>query len=259
MVKQEQCKVIHHREIAPSIYELTLAGELVKQMNEPGQFVHIKVSDGLDPLLRRPISIASIQKEKGQFIIIYRADGHGTQLLSKKQCGEFVDVLGPLGNGFPINEVKQGETALIIGGGVGVPPLYELSKQLVEKKVNVIHIFGFQTKEAVFYEDKFAMLGETQIATVDGSLGSKGFVTDVIDQIQPSFVTAYACGPTPMLQALQSNFVGEKLFISLEQRMGCGIGACFACVCQTKHIENHTYKKICSDGPVFRAEEVVLR
>lgn len=260
MIIQEKCTVVHQCEIADSIYELTLAGDIVSQMDEPGQFVHIKVTEGNDPLLRRPISVAAINKQMKQFTIIYRAEGRGTSLLSEKQSGFVVDVLGPLGNGFPTDELAKGETALLVGGGVGTPPLYELSRQLVQKGVNVIHVLGFQTKSAVFYEEKFSQLGETYLATVDGTAGSKGFVTDVIDSINPEFTTVFSCGPIPMLQALQTKYVDKRVYLSLEQRMGCGIGACFACVCQTKDIfSDKPYRKVCSDGPVFRAEEVVLQ
>ncbi len=135
---------------------------------------------GLIPLLRRPISISSIDKDNRQFTMIYRTEGRGTTLLSKKKAGDEVDVLGPLGNGFPVVETNQGETALLVGGGIGVPPLYELSRQLKAQGVKVIHILGFQTENVVFYEKMFSELGETHVATVDGSHGHKGFVTDVI-------------------------------------------------------------------------------
>ena len=259
MIKQEICKVVSQVEIAPAIYELTLRGELVHYMDEPGQFVHIKVSNSLDPLLRRPISIAKIDQNNSEFTMIYRKEGRGTTLLAEKKTGEEVDVLGPLGHGFPVAETLPGEKALLVGGGIGVPPLYELSHQLVNKGVQVIHVLGFQTNEAVFYEREFAALGETYVATVDGSYGSKGFVTDVIAENNLSFDTLYSCGPTPMLKALNSNFADKKVFLSLEERMGCGIGACFACVCHTGDDKDGTsYKKVCSDGPVFRAGEVIL-
>jgi dihydroorotate dehydrogenase electron transfer subunit len=259
MIKQEICTVVSQDEIADSIYELTLKGELVHQMKEPGQFVHIKVTNGIDPLLRRPISIARIDQKSSQFTMIYRKEGRGTTLLAEKQSGDEVDILGPLGHGFPIEETSPGETALLVGGGIGVPPLFELSHQLSEKGVRVIHVLGFQTKTAIFYEHEFAELGETYVATVDGSYGTKGFVTDVITEKGLSFDTLYSCGPTPMLKALEMNFSDKKVFLSLEERMGCGIGACFACVCHTANDKDgHSYKKVCSDGPVFRAGEVIL-
>ncbi|WP_338451993.1 dihydroorotate dehydrogenase electron transfer subunit [Niallia oryzisoli] len=259
MIMKEMCTVVSQTELADSIYELTLKGELVQQMNEPGQFVHIKVENNLDPLLRRPISIARIDKRSGEFTMIYRKEGRGTTLLAQKQTGDPVDILGPLGSGFPITETATGETALLVGGGIGVPPLYELSRQLTDKGVNVVHVLGFQTKSAVFYEQEFSLLGETYVATVDGTYGTKGFVTDVIAEKGLAFDTLYSCGPTPMLKALETNFADKKVYLSLEERMGCGIGACFACVCHVKNDKDgHSYKKVCSDGPVFRAGEVVL-
>nr|WP_199749453.1 dihydroorotate dehydrogenase electron transfer subunit [Cytobacillus oceanisediminis] len=258
-MKQELCTVIAQNKIANNIYELTLQGELVHEMTEPGQFVHLKVSEGYDPMLRRPISIAEIAPGLSHFKMIYRAEGRGTVKLSEKKAGDTVDVLGPLGNGFPVHEVKQGDTALLVGGGIGVPPLYELSKQLVKQGVKVVHILGFQTESAVFYEEKFSKLGETYIATADGSLGTKGFVTNVIDELKLDFDILYSCGPTPMLKALESQYRHKKVYLSLEERMGCGIGACFACVCHTgDDPEGYSYKKVCSDGPVFKAGEVVL-
>uniref|UniRef100_UPI00403FB4BA dihydroorotate dehydrogenase electron transfer subunit n=1 Tax=Niallia sp. XMNu-256 TaxID=3082444 RepID=UPI00403FB4BA len=258
-MKKDLCTVVSQNQIADSIFELTLKGELALQMNEPGQFVHIKVSSGMDPLLRRPISIAKIDKDQQKFTMIYRAEGHGTSMLAQKNAGDQIDILGPLGHGFPLEETDASETALLVGGGIGVPPLYELSRQLVKKGVNVIHVLGFQTKSAVFYEREFAELGETYIATADGSYGTKGFVTDVIADKGLDFDTLYSCGPTPMLKAIETNYAHKKVFLSLEERMGCGIGACFACVCHTADDQTgHTYKKVCSDGPVFRAGEVVL-
>lgn len=259
MIRQEQCKVISQIKLAENIYELTLQGELVHEMKEPGQFVHLKISEGYDPMLRRPISIAEISPDQSQFKMIYRAEGRGTTLLSEKRPGDYADVLGPLGNGFPISEAGRGDTALLVGGGIGVPPLYELSKKLVNRGVKVIHVLGFQAADAVFYEEKFALLGETYLATADGSAGTKGFVTDVINGLNIDFDVLYSCGPTPMLKALEHQFPHKKVFLSLEERMGCGIGACFACVCHTgDDPEGYSYKKVCSDGPVFKAGEVVL-
>lgn len=259
MIKQENCLVVDQIEIADSIYKLTLQGELVSEMKSPGQFVHIKVGDTDGPLLRRPISISSIDKSKKQFTMIYRKEGVGTSILKDKVPGMAVDVLGPLGNGFPVNETNAGSTALLVGGGIGVPPLLELSKQLTANGVKVIQVLGFQSKNVVFGEEEFSILGETYVVTVDGSYSHKGFVTDVIDFYQCDFDTMYACGPTPMLKALATRFSNKKVFLSLEERMGCGIGACFACVCHTPDdATGYSYKKVCSDGPVFRVGEVVL-
>lgn len=258
MIVNEQCSIVSQREIADNIYELILRGELSSQMNEPGQFVHVKVASGYDPLLRRPISIANIDRENHEFTLIYRKDGRGTAILSSKKTSETVDILGPLGHGFPIEETNAGETALLVGGGIGVPPLYELSKQLVKKGVNVLHVLGFQNEAVVFYEDKFKSLGSTYVTTTDGSYGTKGFVTDVIKEL--SFDTIYSCGPTAMLKAVEAEYAShKKVYVSLEERMGCGIGACFACVCHTADDPSgFSYKKVCTDGPVFKAGEVVL-
>lgn len=259
MIQKEWMEIVRQSEIADEIFELTLKGRMVEEMDCPGQFVHIKISQGLDPLLRRPISISHIDKHAGEFTMIYRREGIGTKLLSLKKEGEAIDVLGPLGKGFPVEETPSQGKALLVGGGIGVPPLYELSKQLVARGVEVIHVLGFQTKTAVFYEEKFQKLGETFIATVDGTHGYQGFVTDVLEKNSIGFDTLYSCGPTPMLKALEQRFRGRNVFLSLEERMGCGVGACFACVCHLQDDPTGTaYRKVCSDGPVFRAGEVVL-
>ncbi|WP_237979364.1 dihydroorotate oxidase B electron transfer subunit [Bacillus thuringiensis] len=259
MMQKQNMIVVNQKEIAKNIYELVLQGNLVQQMHEPGQFVHIKVAEGIAPLLRRPISICNVDQEKNEFTMLYRAEGQGTKTLATRKQGEMVDVLGPLGHGFPVEEAEAGQTALLVGGGIGVPPLYELSQRLVAKGVRVIHILGFQTKDVVFYEEKFAELGDTYVATVDGTHGTKGFVTDVIDNYGIDFDILYSCGPLAMLRALEGRYKEKKAYISLEERMGCGIGACFACVCHLQEDPSgHSYKKVCSDGPVFPIGEVVL-
>lgn len=258
MIQQESMTVVFQKMIAKDIFELTLEGSMVKQMDRPGQFVHVRTNPGLDPLLRRPISIASIDQDKGQFTIIYRAEGKGTTIISNYIPGQKIDVLGPLGNGFPIDAQKN-NTALLVGGGIGVPPLYELSKQLNAVGIKTIHVLGFESVAKAFYTKEFASLGETYVATVDGSLGTKGFVTDVLDVEGLSFDLLYACGPSPMLKALDDRYAHKNGYLSLEQRMGCGIGACFACVC---HVNDDptgvNYVKVCSDGPVFPIGKVVL-
>lgn len=253
MIRQGQMQVVKQQQIATNIFELTLIGQQVLDMNQPGQFVHLRVSDQMEPLLRRPISISSIDKETLEFTMIYRAEGRGTLLLSEKKPGDQVDVLGPLGNGFPIDKVEAGQTALLVGGGIGVPPLYELSKRLVEKGVKPIHVLGFQSKEVVFYERQFQELGETHVVTVDGSHGHKGFVTNVLETLEEDFSVYYSCGPTPMLSALENMYPDKEGYLSFEQRMGCGIGACFACVCETTEKTEADYVKVCSDGPVFQS------
>lgn len=258
MITQCEMEIISHQQIARSIYELVVQGELVDHIDSPGQFVHVRVSPSMDPLLRRPISIAKVDQEKKQMTLLYRADGHGTTVLSQRVVGDSVNILGPLGNGFPIEATAPKEKAYLIGGGIGVPPLYELSRQLVAKGVEVVHILGFETDEVVFYEEEFRALGDTHIATVDGSKGTQGFVTAIMEELGDDFNTFYSCGPMPMLKAVQDTYTHKKGFISFEERMGCGIGACFACVKETKDQSGKGYIKICSDGPVFEAGVVSI-
>jgi dihydroorotate dehydrogenase electron transfer subunit len=256
---KEAMRVVSQRLLARHIYELVLEGGLAKEMTEPGRFVHVKADSGNDPLLRRPISICEADTEAGRFTMIYRVEGKGTRQLAEKREGELVDVLGPLGHGFPVDETPAGGVALLVGGGIGVPPLYYLSKQLLARGVRPIHVLGFASQADVFYKEAFEELGETYIATVDGSFGEQGFVTDVIVRNSLAFDTLYACGPTPMLKALDEKYRGMKGFLSLEERMGCGIGACYACVCKVQEdTTGHEYRKVCSDGPVFPIGEVVL-
>lgn len=257
MILKELCTILRHKEVADDIFELTVSAGFVSQIKAPGQFVHIRIAPAPDSLLRRPISISSFDSVKQELTMIYRREGIGTSKMADMKPGMVLDILGPLGNGFPISEISPGETALLVGGGIGVPPLYELSKQLAAKGVKVIHALGFQTESAVFYEQEFLKNGKTYVATADGTYGTKGYVTEIMKDLE--FDCIYACGPTPMLKALEQGYPDKKLFLSLEERMGCGIGACFACVC--KKADDPTgvsYKKVCSDGPVFRAGEVLI-
>ncbi len=258
MILQDIMVVQSHKELAHNIFELKLTGKLVKEIESPGQFVHVRVSDSYDMLLRRPISIASIDEDASEITLLYRAEGDGTKALSKKREGDTVDVLGPLGIGFPVEETAAGETAFLIGGGIGVPPLYELSKQLTAKGVTCVHVLGFQSENVVFYEEEFKALGETHIVTVDGSAGTQGFVTNVMAKLGNDFATYYSCGPMAMLNAVQIAYQDKKGFLSFEQRMGCGVGACFACVCETTDKSDKAYIKVCSDGPVFPAGVVKI-
>lgn len=257
MIRSERMTVVHQAKIAHNIFELTLQGELVQDM-APGQFVHVRVGESFEPLLRRPISIANINQDMNEFTMIYRAEGRGTELLSKKQVGDTADVLGPIGNGFPVDAVAPGGTALLVGGGIGVPPLYELAKQLNARGVRTIHVLGFQSENVTFYEEQFSALGETYYVTADGTKGTKGFVTNLLDELKPEFDVFYSCGPLPMLKALEAQFPEKPGYLSFEERMACGIGACFACVCNTTEAVEKDYVKVCSDGPVFPKGVVAL-
>lgn len=255
MIRTGPMEVVKQKEIAANIYELTVIGQQTSSMKSPGQFVHIRVAESSEPLLRRPISIASVDQDTLEFTMIYRVEGRGTQLLSEKRPGDTIDVMGPLGNGFPL-QVERGQSAWLIGGGIGVPPLYELAKHLHQLGVKVTMFLGFQSAADVFYEAHFQEFGETLISTVDGSKGMKGFVTDQMAAQMDLPDIYYSCGPTPMLHAVEAALPEIPGYLSFEQRMGCGIGACFACVCPTSE-GNGAYVKVCSDGPVFKAGVIV--
>ncbi|SFG40080.1 dihydroorotate dehydrogenase electron transfer subunit [Sporolactobacillus nakayamae] len=257
---QEDMRVLAHEEIADQIFKLKLEGEMVQTITEPGQFVHIRVggeSQSIAPLLRRPISISSADPSTKTMTLIYRSGGLGTSLLSETKIGEKIDVLGPLGHGFPVDATPLKGKALVIGGGVGVPPLYGLSQALIERGVHVTHVLGFRSAKDVFYQAEFEKLGRTIVMTEDGTSGKQGRVTDVLDSVD--FDAAYTCGPIPMLRALEHAITEKPLFVSLEQRMGCGIGACMACVTHTTDPNDAKgYRRVCCDGPVFKAREVEL-
>lgn len=249
--------VLENERIARNIYRTVLHGEVARKTEAPGQFIHIRCGDGWEMPLRRPISIASRDKEKETITIIYRGEGRGTAWLAKRTPGELVDVLGPLGNGFSVSQ-GTGQKVLLVGGGIGVPPLYGLAQELKQQGMEIEICLGFASREDAFLVEAFSEIGPTKVATDDGTLGHGGLVTDLLLHQPLAWDTFYACGPLPMLAALQRFFAGTDTdgYLSLEQRMGCGIGACLACVCPTK--EKGGLVKICSDGPVFRCEEVAL-
>lgn len=240
-----------NKELISGIFEMVLVGELAKNVKEPGAFLAIKVCQGFSPYLRRPISIC--KNEGDEITIVYRVQGSGTKLMSQKKSGEEIDVLGPLGHGFN-TELAKGKKALLIGGGIGTPPMYELSRRLHGSAKEVTHILGFAKEDQIFYKDKFEALGRVIITTEDGSAGIKGYVTDALKEAG-DYDIVYSCGPTPMLKALCNAIKDKELYISIEERMACAIGACYGCVC---HTENGGYKRVCKDGPVFKAGEVVL-
>lgn len=247
--------VVENKNIAHNIYKITIQGSIVQNMNQAGQFVNVRVSNTNEYLLRRPISICEINKKDNTFVMIYRAEGDGTKKISELKSGEQIDVLGPLGKGYNISSLEKGQTALLVGGGIGVPPLYELAKKFQEAGVKTIHILGFNNKRDVFYEEEFKKLGNTYVATADGSYGEKGFVTDIIKENNIEYNKYYSCGPLPMLKALKEMNVDKEGYLSLEERMACGIGACYACVCKTEFDE---VARVCYDGPVFKAEQIII-
>lgn len=221
----------------------------------PGQFVYIQIGNTSEHMLRRPISIADVDSEKGLLTLVYKELGEGTRKLSQLRRNDQLNMLIPCGNGYRIDQMQLTH-ALLIGGGIGVPPLYYLAKKLVAKGVQVTTVIGFQSREDVFFEEEFKELGTCYVTTNDGSYGHQGYVTDSIIKNKPAFDYYFACGPNPMLKAVESTLKDKKGFLSLEERMGCGIGACYACVVPTK--DKQSSKKICQDGPVFQTGEVKI-
>lgn len=241
-MKQGFFEIIENIQLTDNVYKMTLSGD-VSAITVPGQFVNIKL-DGL--YLRRPISVCDISNNT--LTIIYKVVGKGTKQMSGMHSGK-LDVLTGLGNGYDLT--VSGERPLLIGGGVGVPPMYLLAKILIEQGKQVRIILGFNTIKEVFYEEEFKALGaEVIVTTVDGSYGAKGFVTDVFKDVDYTYF--YACGPEPMLKAVYktSRCSGQ---MSFEKRMGCGFGACMGCSCKTIA----GYKRICKEGPVMRKEEIL--
>ncbi|TMN23520.1 dihydroorotate dehydrogenase electron transfer subunit [Lentibacillus cibarius] len=251
MKKRVEMTVEAVQEVALDTIEMILSHSYIAETAKPGQFLHL-LAEG--HTLRRPISIASINKEQGTVTILFKIIGSGTRRLAIARPGMSFDVVGPTGNGFTFDETSL-HTALLIGGGIGVPPLYGLAEELHHKGIEVKTILGFQTKDYVFYKDKFEQFGKTYVVTDDGSTGHHGLVTDILDEVG-QFDVYYSCGPVPMLKALTHQLHAYPGFISLEERMGCGTGACLACVIPST--SEAGYKKICTDGPVFAANEVIL-
>ncbi len=235
--------VKENNKLTENVFEMKLVGN-ISAIKAPGQFVNLLI-DGC--YLRRPISVCDVSGDT--LTLIYKVVGEGTERLSKYKAGETIDTLVGLGNGYDLE--ASGSAPLLIGGGVGVPPMYLLAKKLIEKGVKPTVILGFNTKSEVFYEDKFKALGANVfVATADGSYGKKGFVTDVIKDLDYTYF--YTCGPSPMFKAIEAAAKGSGEF-SFEERMGCGFGACMGCSCKTKYGN----KRICKDGPVLKREEIV--
>ncbi len=242
MMKQGIYEILYNFQIAPNVYSMVLQGD-TSALLAPGQFVNIKLEG---KYLRRPISVCDYNDST--ITLIYKVVGEGTEQMANMKKGEKLDMLVGLGNGF--NPEKAGDKPLLIGGGVGIPPMYNLCKELLKMGKKPTVILGFNTKDEIFYEDAFKNLGvEVIITTVDGSYGVKGFVTDAMD-IEYSYF--FTCGPMPMFRAIENKAVTSGQY-SFEERMGCGFGACMGCSCKTKYGN----KRICKDGPVLYREEIV--
>ena len=241
-MKQQILKITENIKVAENVYKMVLEDPELEEQ-KPGQFVNIRL-DGL--YLRRPISVC--ESEAGSLTIIYKVVGKGTEQMSRMKRKETLDVLTGLGNGYDLS--KAGDRPLLLGGGVGVPPLVMLARKLVEQGKDVTAVLGFNTKEEVFGEFAFGILGvKTIVTTADGTYGTKGFVTDAMPEDYSYF---YTCGPEPMLKAVYRKTKTSGQF-SFEERMGCGFGACMGCSCKTIT----GYKRICREGPVLEKEEIL--
>lgn len=242
-MKQEIFKIQSQEKIAKDVYLMKLSGN-TDEITASGQFVNIKLNGFF---LRRPISVCDY--DKNSLTLIYKVVGEGTKAMCKYENGTELDVLVGLGNGY--DTAKSGDKPLLIGGGVGVPPLYNLCKKLIKEGKKPTVILGFNSKEDVFFEEEFKKLGaEVYVTTANGEYGIKGFVTDAMNDL--SYTYFYSCGPEPMLKAIYDKSTSEGE-LSFEERMGCGFGACMGCSCKTKYGN----KRICKDGPVLRKEEVI--
>ena len=241
-MKQTIVTVTENVPVTASVYRMTLAGEEIMK-HRPGQFINIRL-DGM--FLRRPISV--FDSDQGQLTILYKLVGQGTRRMAALKPGASLDVLLGLGNGYDLS--KAGMTPLLLGGGVGVPPLYQLAKELIARGCSVRAVLGFNTAAEVFGTEEFRSLGcEVTLTTADGSAGVKGFVTDALPEEYSYF---YTCGPEPMLRAVYRATRTSGQF-SFEERMGCGFGACMGCSCRTVT----GYKRICREGPVLDKEEIL--
>ena len=241
-MKQSIFTILSNTALTDSVYKMVLSGD-TSAITAPGQFVNIQIS-GL--FLRRPISVCDY--DGSTLTIIYKVVGKGTEAMRAMAPGEKLDILTGLGNGYDLS--LTGDRPVLLGGGVGVPPMYNLAKKLLEQGKQVSVILGFNTKSEIFYENEFRALGcDVTVTTVDGSYGKKGFVTDALPQDYTYF---YTCGPEPMLKAVYraTSTSGQ---MSFEERMGCGFGACMGCSCKTLTGN----KRICKDGPVMRKEEIL--
>lgn len=255
--RKETAQVYSQRQISTGIFEMWIKTDLAKQA-KPGQFISVYTKNQA-ALLPRPISICEIDTEKNMLRIVYRVVGKGTGEFSQYKEGDSIDILGTLGNGFPLSE-GHGKKVFLMGGGIGVPPMLESVKQLVGKADSVDIIMGYRNND-LFLKDDFEKYGNLHIATEDGSVGTKGNVMDAIAANNLEADVIFACGPMPMLRAIK-RFAEEHnipAYISLEERMACGVGACLGCVVKTTEVDHHSHVKnarICTDGPVYLASDV---
>jgi len=250
---QAKAKVIKNIEVAPKYYKIVLSCPRIAERAKPGQFLNVKITNGYEPLLRRPFGVHRLKSANIE--VFFEVVGKGTEILSQRRAGEYLDIIGPLGNGFSLPDARR---SILVAGGMGVAPLLFLAQRLRSRQVTVL--IGAKTKKQILCEKEFNELGcEVKIATDDGSAGFKGYVSDLLKNILSTtdygVSTIFACGPKPMLKEISS--ISKKYEIptqiSLEEHMGCGIGACLGCVVDTKQ----GFKRVCKEGPVFLADDII--
>uniref|UniRef100_UPI004027815C dihydroorotate dehydrogenase electron transfer subunit n=1 Tax=Agathobacter sp. TaxID=2021311 RepID=UPI004027815C len=257
---QETVTVVSQKQIGTGIYDLTIQTKEIAAAAKAGQFVSVYSNDA-SKLLPRPISLCGIDRKAGTLRLVYRVTGEhtGTEEFSRLQAGDTMKIMGPLGNGFT---VEKGKKAFLIGGGIGVPPMLQLAKEMKDAGENFQIVMGYRDAGTGLLDD-VRERGESFVATEDGSVGTKGNVLDAIRENHLDADVIYACGPTPMLRALKAYAEEQNMtcYVSMEERMACGIGACLACVCNSTEKDAHSNvknKRICKEGPVFNAKEVEL-
>ena len=257
--RKETAVVYRQQEIADGIYDMWIETGLAEQA-KPGQFISV-YPQNKSTLLPRPISICEVDKKNKRLRIVYRVVGKGTNEFSAYHAGAPIDILGTLGNGFPIDEVA-GKRVFLMGGGIGIPPMLETAKQIKDKSAKTDIIVGYRNN-ALFLKEDLEKYGEVYIATEDGSVGTKGNVMNAIEENDLQADVIFACGPMPMLRAIKKYAQEHNItaYISLEERMACGVGACLGCVVKTKEKDHHSHvnnARICTDGPVYLASEVEI-
>ncbi len=259
---KKEARVLSQKLLADGIFDMWLETPFAVDV-KPGQFVGVYPVNKAT-LLPRPISICRVDTQKSAIRLVYRVVGSGTAEFALYQPDDYIMILGPLGNGFPLDEAA-GKRAVVIGGGIGVPPLLETAKRLSEmsgpdKPAIVSAVMGYRNSET-FLSDEFSQYSELHIATEDGSVGTKGNVIDAMRADNVECDVIFACGPMPMLRGIKAyaEETGAKAYLSLEERMACGVGACLGCICKTKEVDEHSHVKnarICTDGPVFDADDL---
>jgi len=256
--------VIEHYQVASEIFFMKMKAPEISSCAVPGQFIHVKCGDFYDPLLRRPFSLCRIEPEAGTISILYEIRGRGTLLMSKLRTGQELDVMGPLGKGFEIAHLRPEHTAVLVGGGIGSAPLVALAPALADNRLKeTIFLLGAKTKNGLLPQEMFEGINlEFLTATEDGSIGLKGLVTHLLPLVTEKgeeFISVFACGPTGMLKSVAQYCVenGLPCQVSLEALMACGVGACQGCVCKVRISSFEDYARVCKEGPVFSAGEVV--